>query len=320
VTACRGTVLYGANNIFLVRPEDSSQKGLSPIECRIKGKILRGAERDYNPLAAGDAVSFLPEAKNPGRGVLLAREKRTNALLRWNKKGRAAQTIAANVDLLVCVASPVSPPFRPRFLDRLLLAAALADIPALVCLNKTDQGTRPEIEERLQDYAARGLPLVRSHVRPEEKNAGAGLRALKEAVGGKRVVFAGQSGVGKTSLLNALSGGPARKVGELSEKYNRGRHTTVLAYLETWADGEIIDTPGLREFDIYGTSSRDLRFLFPEFANFAARCRLAGCTHTHEPECAVRDAAEEGGILFDRYESYRRIYEDLVYREEKQAY
>jgi ribosome biogenesis GTPase len=105
----------------------------------------------------------------------------------------------------------------------------------------------------------------------------------------------------------------------LSEKYNRGRHTTVLACLETWdsggARGEVIDTPGVREFDIYGVSAQDLRFFFGEFAAFAQDCRMTGCTHTHEPGCAVRPAAESGRLLFDRYESYYRIYEDLLRRE-----
>ncbi|MDR1317973.1 MAG: ribosome small subunit-dependent GTPase A [Spirochaetales bacterium] len=310
IAAQTGAVLYGVNNIFLVR----SDRG-AVFECRIKGKILKNSQGDYNPLAAGDGVSFLPDAGHPGKGVLLSRGERKNALLRWNKKGRAVQAIAANVDVLVCVASPVSPPFRPRFLDRLLIAARLSGISALVCLNKSDQGTTPMIEERLAGYGERNIPVLRSRAAGNADTAD-----LEKAIWGKRAVFAGQSGVGKTSLLNALSGGPGRKTGELSEKYNRGRHTTVLACLETWEGGEIIDTPGLREFDICGLAARDLRFFFPEFEEFASGCRLGGCTHTHEPGCAVREAAENREILFDRYESYCRIYEDLVRREEREAY
>jgi ribosome biogenesis GTPase len=304
VNAETGTVLYGANNIFLVR-----SRAAALYECRIKGKILKNAEGDYNPLAAGDEVNFLPDAARAGK--LLSRMERKNALLRWNKKGRSAQAIAANVDILVCVTSAVSPPFRPRFLDRLLIAARLSGIPALVCLNKSDQGTTAEIEERLGCYAAHNIPVLRSRAAPGKTDTG----ELANAIRGKRAVFAGQSGVGKTSLLNALSGNSGGKVGELSEKYNRGRHTTVLACLETWEGGEIIDTPGVREFDICGIDARDLRFFFPEFEEFSRGCRLGGCTHTHEPHCAVREAAETGGILFDRYESYCRVYSDLLRRE-----
>ncbi|MDR1931521.1 MAG: ribosome small subunit-dependent GTPase A [Spirochaetales bacterium] len=317
MTGQKGTVLCGANNIFLVRPWGAAGlpadagKEPPPLECRIKGKILRGAEKDYNPLAAGDGVSFLPDAKNPRSGVLYERLERKNALLRWNKKGRAPQAIAANVDLLVCVTSPQSPPFRPRFLDRLLLAAAFSDIPALVCLNKDDQATTPEIEERLGDYEARNIPVLRTRTCAGDS----GLYALRDFIAGKRVVFAGHSGVGKTSLFNCLSGSSGRKVGELSEKYNRGRHTTVLACLAAWAAGEIIDTPGVREFDICGVYSRDLRFFFSDFDSYAKDCRLPGCTHTHEPACAVREAAENGRLLFDRYESYCRVYSDLLRRE-----
>ncbi|MCL1817422.1 MAG: ribosome small subunit-dependent GTPase A [Spirochaetaceae bacterium] len=306
-----GTVLCGANNIFTVRPSLSAE----PLECRIKGKILRNAGGDYNPLAPGDTVSFLRGAEESACGVLLERGPRKNALLRWNKKGRAAQTIAANVDLIVCVSSPASPPFRPRFLDRLLIAAGLAGIPGLICLNKTDQALTDEDQERLDDFAARGIPVLRTRL--DEGNFAEGEEALRQALRGKRVVFAGQSGGGKTSLLNALAG-ENRKTGEISEKYNRGRHTTVLAFLAAWEEGEIIDTPGVREFEICGADTEDLRFLFAEFAAFAAGCRLGGgCTHTHEPDCAVRAAAEEGSILFDRYASYRRIYDEFLARKRR---
>ena len=305
MNAQTGTVLYGANNIFSIRPSPSAQ----PVECRIKGKILRNAEGDYNPLAPGDTVSFLHG------GVLLERGPRKNVLLRWNKKGRAAQAIAANVDLLVCVSSPASPPFRPRFLDRLLIAAALAEIPALICMNKTDQALTRDIQARLDDFAARGIPVLRTCLKDGIK-FGEGEAALRQALYGKRVVFVGQSGVGKTSLLNALAG-ENRKTGELSEKYNRGRHTTVLAFLAAWKEGEIIDTPGVREFEICGTDTDSLRFLFSEFTPFEGECRLSDCSHTHEPDCAVRAAAEEGRIFADRYESYLRIYDELLLRKRR---
>jgi ribosome biogenesis GTPase len=309
VNAETGVVLRGANNIFLVR-----SRAAGVFECRIKGKILKSGGRDHNPLAAGDEVCFLPG--HSGKGVLLSRVERKNAFLRWNKKDRSSQTIAANVDVLVCIASPVSPPFRPRFLDRLLVAARFSGIPALVCLNKTDQETPDLVGQRLSGYEAGGTGVLRSCAAAGKADT----VGLENAILGKRAVFVGQSGVGKTSLLNALCGGGG-KVGEISEKYNRGRHTTVLACLETWDGGEIIDTPGIREFDICGLASRDLRFFFPEFGEFASRCRLGGgCTHTHEPGCAVREAAENQKILFDRYESYCRIYDELACREENEAY
>jgi ribosome biogenesis GTPase len=308
VNAETGVVLHGANNIFFVR-----SRAAAVFECRIKGKILKNAGRDYNPLAAGDEVCFLPDAARSGAGVLLSRLERKNAFLRWNKKGRSPQTIAANVDLLVCVASPASPPFRPRFLDRVLVAARLSGIPAIVCLNKSDQAAPELVGQRLGGYEAQGIRTLHSCAAPGKTDT----VGLEDAIRGKRAVFVGQSGVGKTSLLNALCGAKG-KVGEISEKYNRGRHTTVLACLETWGGGEIIDTPGIREFEICGIASRDLRFFFPEFEGFAPGCRLGGgCTHTHEPGCAVREAAENQKILFDRYESYCRIYEELAWRERK---
>ncbi|MDR2588964.1 MAG: GTPase RsgA, partial [Spirochaetales bacterium] len=203
-----GTVLCGANNIFTVRSETPAPAAPGETyECRIKGKILKNAEADYNPLCPGDSVCFLPAPETHGaarrEGVLLSRGERKNVLLRWNKKGRGAQAIAANVDLLVCIASPVSPPFRPRFLDRLLIAASLTSIPAALCINKCGQGTDEDMEERLADYASRGLPIVRTELTPPGQE---NLASLGELIRGKRVVFAGQSGVGKTSILNRLAG------------------------------------------------------------------------------------------------------------------
>ena len=121
--------------------------------------------------------------------------------------------------------------------------------------------------------------------------------------------------MGKTSLLNRLIPGLSRKVGKLSEKYNRGCHTTVLAHLEAWEGGGIIDTPGVREFEVYGVPSQELHFFFREFERYSEGCGFSGCTHTHEPDCSVQKAVEEESILFDRYESYVRLFEDLRDRE-----
>ncbi len=304
MTEVKGTIANGINNIFTVTGR------FGTAECRIKGKVLKDSEGDYNPLAAGDEVMFLPEENDPGKGKILSRTKRRNALVRWNKKGRAPQTISANIDLLVCVTSPFSPPFRPRFLDRLLVAAEAAGIPAAVCMNKIDHGTDAEIEERLAVFEDEGCPVFRVSAAD-----GTGMAAFEDFIAGKRAAFVGQSGVGKTSLLNRIAPGVSRKVGRLSEKYNRGCHTTVLAHLEAWARGEIIDTPGVREFEIHGVPSQSLHRYFGEFGIYAEGCAYAGCTHVHEPDCAVRKAVEEEEILFDRYESYLRIYDDLRRRE-----
>jgi ribosome biogenesis GTPase len=300
-------VVNGINNIFTVRWEKTL------FECRIKGKILKNTEGDYNPLAAGDEVLFSGDSNSPGTGTVLSRVERRNALVRWNKKGCAPQTIAANLDLLLCVASPVSPPFRPRFIDRLLVAAGVYNITALICLNKTDQGTTEAITERIGDYKKKGVETVFVSAL-----TGAGIEELKNRLRGKRAALVGHSGVGKTSILNRLDPGISRRVGKISEKYNRGRHTTVLAHLEDWEEGsEIIDTPGVREFDVHGVAAGDLRFYFPEFSTHAESCLFGGCTHTHEPGCAVKVAVEAEEILFDRYESYFRLFEDLKRREKR---
>ncbi len=301
-----GTIYWGINNIFSVRGEGESVN--QPLwECRIKGKVLRDAEDEYNPLSPGDHVDFAPDEDHPGKGMILARRPRRNAYSRWNKKRSCPQTLAANLDLLVLVTSPVSPPFRPRFLDRALLMAGREDLPVLLAVNKCDQGLPAEVEDRLAVYQDLGI-----EVHLCSSLTGEGIEELQEHLKGSTTALVGQSGVGKSSLLNVLHAGSRQKVGELSAKYNRGNHTTNFSLYHPWADGGgIIDTPGVRELEVFGVAADQLAFSWPEFAPYLGQCGFNLCSHTQEPGCAVIRALEAGDIHPDRWDNYVKLFQEL---------
>ncbi len=297
-----GTVLFSTNNTARVLCEDGGIR-----LCSIKGKRIRNLEGSYNSLAAGDRVDV--QATDEGQGLVLRLHVRRNTFGRFNEKGRAEQAIAANVAAVFCVTSPRLPPFRPRFIDRLSVLAEWACVPFVIVLNKIDYGIPEDIGNRLSGYQALGYRVVQVSAK-----TGMGMDELRMLLREGPGVFAGQSGVGKSSILNSLVPGVERKTGELSEKYDRGKHTTTAAELILSPDGlRIIDTPGIRRLAVRSIPAEDLAGCFPEMADLRLDCALGSrCLHIDEEGCAVREAAIEGTIHEDRYESYLRIFEELV--------
>ena len=302
-----GRILTGSNNIYTVE----TRGGI--VTCRIKGKVLREEEDSYNPLAPGDRVVIdpLPDGLS---GRIVSREERVNRFCRWNKKRQAPQTVAANVDAVACVTSVQNPPFRPRFIDRVLAACEWEGIEAAILLNKSDLAPEPSTEERIADYQSLGYRIFRCSAL-----TGEGMDRLSEWLRGKTVVLVGQSGVGKSSVLNALDPGMDRKIGNLSKKYDRGSHTTCFSELLLTRGMGLIDTPGVREFDLFAIPSHDLPSCFREIGRAGSECRLRTCTHANEPGCRVRELAESGAIHPDRYESYLRLLDDIA-RSERNLY
>jgi ribosome biogenesis GTPase len=297
-----GRIVFGANNIFKVLGD-----GDAFYECRIKGKVLRQPEPAYNPLAPGDLVRFHLHDPEKRQGVILNREQRSNAFVRWNPKREAPQTIAANLDLLVCIASAGVPPFRPRFVDRVMVAGA--GIPVLAVLNKIDAGVADEMRQRMEEFRRIGYEVAYCSA-----ETGAGVEELQQRCYGRRVAFVGQSGVGKSSLLNRLYPGAELPTGAVSLKYRRGRHVTKNASLHPHAAGQFIDTPGIRQIEPAAVPPEELEGRFPEFAEYIDTCEFQPCSHRHEPGCGVMAAVERGDIHRDRYESYLRLYEELQRR------
>jgi ribosome biogenesis GTPase len=305
-------VISGSRNIFTLKTAD----GAETLECRIKGKVLKGTEDCYNPLAPGDLVEVEYDPLHPGTGLIRGLEKRRNRFTRLNQKGlgpgrsAVSQLLAANVDLVLCLTSPLSPPFRPRFLDRVLVQADAAGIPSLIICNKIDlPGDDPDVEERLEDFRRIGYEILRISAK-----TGEGLDELRGRISGRVSVLTGQSGVGKSSLINALAGGLRNRVGAMNEKYDRGNHTTTMSVMvELPGGGFLIDTPGVRRFVPDGVGPRDLIYHMREFAPLAGTCTFGlSCSHRTEPGCKIMEAVAAGVIHEDRYESFLRIGDELA--------
>ncbi|MDR1218059.1 MAG: ribosome small subunit-dependent GTPase A [Treponema sp.] len=314
-----GLVLRGSKNVFTVQADGED----GAIECRIKGKILKGVETYYNPLAPGDRVVFERDAIHKEQGFIISLEKRRNAFTRTNQKGRgqnrsaSSQILAANVDLALCLTTPLSPPFRPRFIDRLLVQAEYAGITPVIVCNKCDLPYDEAVVERLRDFVRIGYQTL--HV---SSLTGAGMDALRDLMRGKCSVLAGQSGVGKSSLINSLVPGADIRTGRINEKYDRGNHTTTMASLlevPALADMKgvaqktfIIDTPGVRRFVPDGIAARDIVLYMKEFAPFAGTCAFGlSCTHQREPGCRIIEAVDHGVIHEDRYTSFLHIRDEI---------
>ena len=300
-------VLYGINSIYTVLA------GETRLQCRIKGKKLKEAQRSYNPIAPGDLVEVTPDALSPNEGMISDVAPRRTRLVRWNKKGRAPQILAANADIAVCVTSPAAPPFRPRFIDRLIVAAETGGLTPLVVMNKCDLPCAERVSERLTHYHRMGYQVLSCSAR-----TGEGMRELAAILRDRTAVFVGQSGVGKSSILNVLAPGLDLRVGDLSQKHDRGNHTTnfsVLLPLETGL--RIIDTPGIRELKLAEVLPEEVGFHFRDFAPYMQSCSYQPCLHDDEPQCAVAEAVQQGDIHADRYESYLRILQEL--RETRKA-
>jgi len=309
----RGMVIRCSRNSFTVQTVDGAS-----VECHIKGKVLKDSGRFYNPLAPGDTVNIEEDAGHPETGRVVSLEKRRNIFSRFNAKGQAPQLLAANADAVLCLTTPESPPFRPRFLDRVLVQAEAAAIDAVIVCNKCDLGFEdPAVEERLEDFTRIGYTVFRVSAK-----TGEALDALAAFISGKTVVLIGQSGTGKSSLINALAPGLNIKTGALNEKYDRGNHTTVMPLmfelpLGAYTGGgtsvtRIIDTPGIRLFVPHGIAADDVILYLREFAPLAGQCSYGlSCSHRAEPGCKIIEALQSGLIHEDRYNSFLRISAEI---------
>lgn len=289
------------------------------IRCVLRGKLKLEAEWKKDKLlytdliVVGDIVDF--QLLSDGTGIIEEIPERKNYLSRKapfikgvSEKGRRfEQIIAANVDYTFCVTSVAKPPFNNRVLDRMIVTAESCETIPIIIMNKIDLNKKKKKNFWYDLYTTLGYKVIKTST-----ITGEGIDEIKKIIKGKTSVFIGHSGVGKSSIMNKLDSRINQKVVEISEAWNKGKHVTVTAQLFQIDDNTyVIDTPGVREIEPFGLSREDITHYFKEIAFFAKDCRFNTCTHTHEPDCKVKEALEEGIIPEERYISYLRLVETL---------
>jgi ribosome biogenesis GTPase len=276
----------------------------APVEAVVEPRLMGRRRRLDNTVVVGDAVRY---SVADGRAVVVEVRPRRNAFSRRAAGERPSeQVVAANLDQLVLVASMVEPEFRPGLVDRVLCQAEHAGIPARLVVNKCDLA-REAGRSVVADYARAGYP---GHLL--SARTGEGVDALREACRGRRTLFIGHSGVGKSTLLNALVPAFRLLAREVSPRTGKGRHTTTAAWLLAPEPGlELIDTPGVRTFGLWGVGPRDLDRSYPEFRPHLGACRFRDCRHDAEPGCALRAAADSGEIAPRRLRSFLKLRDEL---------
>ncbi|MFM8981250.1 MAG: ribosome small subunit-dependent GTPase A [Planctomycetia bacterium] len=288
---------------------DSSHAGVPgggrEVFCSVAGRLhLRGRTGQRTPVAAGDRVQVRLDGAR-GAQVVGLQPRRSMLSRPAAHKGRVEHVLAANVDQVLIVASAADPAFNPALVDRLLAVVAWSRLEPLLVINKMDLA--PAEPPEAATYRALGVAVF-----PVSARTGAGLAPLRARLVGRVSVVTGHSGVGKSSLLNALEPGLTLAVGEVNAVSGRGTHTTSAAtHVELAAGGAVIDTAGVREFGLFQVPARELTWLFPDLAQAGRDCRFPDCSHTHEPGCAVEQAVEEGRVAAFRYDSYLKILETM---------
>ncbi|HWR01419.1 MAG TPA: ribosome small subunit-dependent GTPase A [Chlorobaculum sp.] len=303
-----GIVIRSGGASYIVEDGDGRT-----VRCRTVPGTVSDNE-GMSLVAVGDRVTFREKASGTDRpeGVITHVERRSSALIRRrdirrNRSKEKAQVIAANIDQLVVVSSAVDPPFNRRLIDRYIVFAESEHLPLLIVVNKIDLDREGTLENELETYRRLGcrICLVSAAKRT-------GFDELKGLLAGQLSAFSGHSGVGKSTLINRMIGRPELKTARTSYKTGKGVHTTSSAIMIRLPDGGyVIDTPGIREFNLSDITKENLRFYFREFLQYMPDCNYSSCSHTVEPGCAVVKAVESGSIDIERYESYIALLETL---------
>lgn len=307
-STAEGIVVRSTGSWYAVETADAV------VQARARGRFRLLAEEldETNPIAVGDWVTLRME--DDGTGLITDIRPRRNQLSRRAAGRRVGKehVIAANVDAAWCVQSTFKPKLNSGFVDRLLVMAEAYHLDAGLVINKSDL---LDGETRAQEvlgfwktlYEGLGYPVLLTSA-----ETGAGVEAFRTALIGKTSVVAGPSGVGKSSLLNAVEPGLDLRTGAVSQKTQKGKHTTTFATLYPLSEGGyVVDTPGIREYGIWDMEPADLGGYFVELRPYIPHCRFPDCTHDHEPGCAVTEAVDEGTITPERYASYLNILESL---------
>ena len=289
------------------------------FECRIKGKFRMKGIKSTNPIAVGDVVDFeLDENSDAVTGTIHNIHERKNYIVRKSVNlSKQTHIIASNIDIVFLLITINNPPTTTSFIDRFLVTAEAYGIEAVLVFNKIDTFDEAMVEEQLYlqyIYSQIGYKFLK--VSALENN---GLDDLKQMMIGKVSMFSGHSGVGKSTLVNALEPNLNLKTKNISEQSKQGQHTTTFAEMYDLSfDARIIDTPGIKGFGIVDLETAEISGYFPEFFKLKDQCKFNNCLHKDEPHCAVKKALEENKIAWSRYNSYLKILEgdDEHYRQD----
>ncbi|MEZ6071227.1 MAG: ribosome small subunit-dependent GTPase A [Pirellulales bacterium] len=268
-------------------------------QCAVRRVLKTLATDERHVVVAGDVVLFQPiEGTEPREGVIERVQPRYGTLSR-SSRGRK-HVILANVDQLLIVGSAAEPRLKPNLIDRFLVSAEKSGIRPIICINKVDLVDRAALMPLVGVYSQMGYRVLLLSA-----TDGIGIERLRGVVGGGECAVAGQSGVGKSSLLNALDPELQLKVSAVSEDSQKGKHTTTAARLVPLRSGGfVVDTPGIRQFELWDVIPEEVAGYFRDVRPFVSHCRFPNCTHTHETDCAVKDAVADDLIDARRYESY----------------
>lgn len=309
----KGLVIKNTGSWYLVKTDEGEH-----VECKIKGNFRLKGIRSTNPVAVGDRVQIIMNRE--GTAFISEIENRKNYIIRRaSNLSKQSHILAANLDQCVLVVTVNFPKTSTTFIDRLLASAEAYRIPVKLIFNKIDAYNRKELhslDELVRLYTGIDYPCLQvSALR------GDGLEAAKEALKGKITLLSGHSGVGKSTLINALLPALDIKTGEISAYHNKGMHTTTFSEMfPVPEDGYIIDTPGIKGFGTFDMEEEEIGHYFPEIFKTSAGCRYNNCTHRQEPGCAVRKAVEEEQVSKSRYISYLGMLEDKEESKYRAAY
>ena len=300
MSVATGMVLRARSGFYTVVLDDGQL-----IEAHLRGRMKQ--ERQSSDIAViGDRVNM--ELLPDGSGAIESVEARERRFSRRQPGPRGSwreDVMVANADLVAAVFACDRPPPNPRLIDRFLVVAEYNEVPAIVVANKVDLIGEQAARDLFGLYARIGYEVIYASAK-----TGLGIEQLRASLAGRLSIITGPSGVGKSTLLNALQPGLKLAIGDVSEALHKGRHTTTLAELlplEGPERGYVADTPGIRELGLWQIPNTELAAAFPEFRPHLGACAFNDCSHLHEPRCGLRAALESGAISADRYDSYRRM-------------
>lgn len=301
-----GIVIRNTGAHYVVAPDDGSPE----VNCKIKGNFRIKGIRTTNPVAVGDHVTVGEPAADGTAFITAITPRRNYIIRRASNLSKESHIIAANLDRALLVATLAHPTTSTNFIDRFLATASAYDVPAILVLNKVDLLTDDEDRELL-DAVAYLYRSIGYEVAVVSAKTGEGLDKLRELLRDKITLVSGNSGVGKSTLINELIPGLDLRTAEISAVHDQGMHTTTFSELfRLPGGGAIIDTPGVRGFGTIDFDKYEVAHYFPDLFAESKHCRFGNCTHTHEPGCAVLEAIEEGRIAQSRYASYLSILDD----------